>query len=777
MKNILNSSNLYSHPDKFLETHLINVANLADLFINNIPLENKDILKNVIRIIALSHDIGKATNFFQNYLKNDETERNKTQHSLFGAVCGYFLVKEYFSIINKDSYYFPFLAYVLIKRHHGDLNDINYENVDEKSIKLLKEQLESINNEKLNILSQHLYNAGLPLKINKEILLTWIHNIDDEFLQVKRFLRKNTLKTIDYFIFNLLYSILLDADKSDVVIEEKSIFEQEHISIPVEIIDKWKINKNFQKSFINDLREKAFNDVKSIVIDINTKVYTLNLPTGLGKTITSLYFALKLREEIKNITKSTPRIIYSLPFLSIIDQNVQVFENVLKTEFSNIETNLLLKHHHLSEIYYTCENVEYEPDEAKILIEGWNSEIIVTTFVQLFHTLISNRNKSLRKFHRIANSIIILDEIQAIPIKYWNLMRDVFRVLTDQFNVRIIFVTATNPLIFTPKDTFALVNLEEYFYKLNRVIIKTDMQKKTIEQLIEEFKFTDDKRYLFILNTIDSAKKVYALLKNDFPQATFLSTHITPKERLQRIEKMRNKEVNLAVTTQLVEAGVDIDFDIVVRDFAPLDSINQSAGRCNRNGTNNSGTVFVVNLINDKGKRYSCFVYDLILLDITEKNLKDYKEIEESKFLELINGYYSEASNKKVQNADITNAIKNLIYDSPDSQIIDIASFKLIDNDIPKKDCFVEIDEKAAELWIKYNELKNIKNIFDRRKEFDKIKSEFYQYVISIPDTKLQKNLPPRLRLNDFFYISYSQLKEHYDLETGFKAEAETSVW
>ena len=93
-----------------------------------------------------------------------------------------------------------------------------------------------------------------------------------------------------------------------------------------------------------------------------------------------------------------------------------------------MDTDLLLKHHHLSDLYYKKDENEFEPDEAKILIEGWNSEIIVTTFVQLFHTLLSNRNKTLRKFHRLSNSIILLDEVQSIPFKYWLLMKEDKRI-------------------------------------------------------------------------------------------------------------------------------------------------------------------------------------------------------------------------------------------------------------------------------------------------------------------------------------------------------------
>src|SRR5450830_506841 len=142
-------------------------------------------------------------------------------------------------------------------------------------------------------------------------------------------------------------------------------------------------------------------ELKTLSLDNN--IYSLNVPTGTGKTLTALSFSLKLRDKIKTELNFMTKIIYSLPFLSIIDQNFKVFEDV----FKNVQgytptTDILLKHHHLSDIFYeTNGNVEYDTSESLLLIEGWNSEIIVTTFIQFFHSLISNKNRSLRKFHNI----------------------------------------------------------------------------------------------------------------------------------------------------------------------------------------------------------------------------------------------------------------------------------------------------------------------------------------------------------------------------------------
>ncbi|MCX9087663.1 MAG: CRISPR-associated endonuclease Cas3'', partial [Candidatus Methanoperedens sp.] len=544
------SSDLFSHPGRLLEDHLIGVTNLSELFCQDKLFPEKESLKRLTRIIALSHDLGKATTFFQDYLKADKKEKIKlknlpeTRHGLFSAVCAYYLVKELLNRTNEDVGYYPFFAFEAVKRHHGNLRDVMDEAIfDEKDKELVSIQLKNIKEENFTILSQHLFEAGLPIKLTKRIISEWIDTFPEELKDNKKALRQNIGDASNYLLLNLLYSILLDSDKSDVVVREISHFKRQTGSISVNIVDTYKSKQSFQDSPINAIRESAYREVIDKEIDIDKKLYSINLPTGLGKTLISLSFALKLRELVNNKTqgKFVPRIIYALPFLSIIEQNSDVIEKVLKASGITSYNNILLKHHHLSEISYQInKNEDFESDSAKIMIEGWNSEIIVTTFVQLFHTLLTNRNKNLRKFHRINNSIIILDEIQSIPIKYWLLIKTIFQFLTEKLNVYVIFVTATEPLIIEKKDMVSLVERDKYFQTMNRVILKPSLDKDlTLEELYNTFKIKQDKRYLFIFNTISAAKKYYELSKADHKDISFLSTHIIPKERLMRISDIK----------------------------------------------------------------------------------------------------------------------------------------------------------------------------------------------------------------------------------------------
>ena len=778
------SSKLYSHPGRLLEDHLIGVARLSELFCQGKLLLNQSELKETTKIIALSHDLGKATSFFQDYLNTDDKDKErlknqeKTHHSLFSAVCAYFLVKDQLEKNGGEVGYYPFFAFEAVKRHHGNLRDVTDEAIfDDKDEKLLTYQLDSIPEASISVLAQRLFKTGLPVVLTKTVISQWIGNVSKELKLYKRVFRKNNETIYNYLWMNLIYSILIDADKSDVVLRDPDFFLRNPDIIPADMVDIFKSKKTFDDSPINTLRESAYKEALYQEINLDKKIYSINLPTGLGKTLLSLSFAMKLRECVQKSTggESIPRIIYALPFLSIIEQNADVIETILETCGIKPHSDILLKHHHLSGIFYKKdENEELESDSAKILIEGWNSEIIVTTFIQLFHTVISNKNKSLRKFHRLNGAIIILDEIQAIPIKYWLLINKVFRLLTDNLNAYVVFVTATEPIIIEKKEMVSLVEGEEYFQKMDRVIIKQMLQEEmTLEDLLSTIEIQEDKRYLFIFNTINSAKQFYNLIKEEYEDVTFLSTHVVPVERLQRIADIKRGQHKIVVTTQLVEAGVDIDFDVVVRDIAPLDSINQASGRCNRNG-HGAGTVYVVSLKDENGRKYASSIYDPVLLDITKNILKDHTEIRERQFLEFINEYYQDTKAKKTQaiSRQMLEAILKLRYDSTDKDKKSISDFRLIEENYTKKDVFVEIDEEAESVWKKYMNLNHTKDLFERKRAFDAMKADFYKYVISVPE-KI-KNIPPEAGF--LCHVDSNNLPEYYDRMTGFITRDDRSI-
>ena len=767
---------LYAHSDgTTLEEHLYKTALTAQKLAQekHISLFPKELFVQLSTLLGATHDIGKATSYFQDYLTAYKKKKSPLQHhSLFSAIWTYYLAKQ----ITNDSF-LPFLCFVVVKRHHNDLADIKIDtSLDETET--LKKQFAALYKEELKAIFQSLrerLNAPF-LKLGPKEFPRCLEDIHSELSTIRRrYLRK--LKNGDnlhlYLKLALLYSILLDADKTATVLKDESIVKERR-DISGEIVLKYKksVFKNAPQTFINRLRELAFEEVGRCPISLGERFYCLNLPTGLGKTLIGLHFALKLRE---NIIQSgyTPRIIYALPFLSIIDQNYEIYQQVLSTEYK-IDSHYLLKYHYLTDIVFYEKDKEFDFDAAKILLEGWNAEIIVTTFIQLFHTLIGYKNRMLRKFHKLADAIIILDEVQAIPHKYWLVVKEILTSLATQLDTYILLCTATQPLIFPKAALRDTCEKGKYFRQLDRITIYPHLTKKqTLEEFINEFFLV--KKTLFIVNTINAAKTLFCLLQEKYPQEkiAYLTTHIVPKERLKRIKEIKQGKYKLCVSTQLVEAGVDIDFPVVYRDLAPLDALIQSAGRCNRNAKE-KGVMYVLNLIDEKGKRYAYQVYDSWLIDKTEKILVRYSSISEPDILELINSYYKEVNQEKADETAkaLLKSLQTLHFDG-EKETYPVSSFRLIEEDYPKWEVFIEYNKEAKILWKEFTQIRKIKDRFERKKAYDQIKSRFSQYIISVPQTI--ENRPPVVE--NLLYVPYEQLKDFYDEETGYKLEGGVMIF
>lgn len=775
MERQLHSSDLYSHREKLLESHLIRVAHLVKIFLNEKPPNIQQKLQGVAKVTALCHDIGKSTNSFQKYLLSREEDRQKlrsekTSHSQFSALCAYYLSKEV-----TDDEFLPFLSYLSVRRHHSDLINAPDEVAlfDEKTLKTLKCQIDDIDYEKFNVLALKLKDAGLPVLLTRDLLLQYTDSFLDELRKIKRIIRKSSTME-NYILLNLLYSLLIDADKSEVVVKDFEVFNRKSFD-SADLVKRYITRMQPKDTLMNRLRQEAFNEVNQKEISSNTRIFSINLPTGIGKTLTGFSFALKLRNKLSESGK-TPRIIYSLPFISIIDQNAETLKEVLAQNKSTLQRDIFLKHHHLTEIYFRTDSKEYEPEQSKLLIEGWNSEVIITTFVQLFHTLLSNKNSTLRKFHRLSNSIIILDEIQSIPVKYWKITREIISLICELLNSHVIIMTATEPYIFNELDYERLSEPKRYFKELDRFEIISEIDEPTqLEELVDELKQCGDTKTLVVLNTINEARNFFSQIKDLSIPMTYLSTHVVPVERVNRIREIKEGKYKVVVSTQIVEAGVDIDFEQVIRDIAPFDSIVQSAGRCNRNYNCQKGKVIVKKLIDNKNRTFSSYVYDPVLLDVTEKILKERKTIPEKEIFQTLRDYFNQIVDKISQSESdsILDAVMKLRYDNQENEELSISDFKLIEEDYPKIDVFIEYDDKAEMIWKDFQRIGRIRNIFDRRREFLKIKNDFYGYVVSVP--LKSDNLPPVV--DGFYFVSRAQLDHYYDMETGFKVKGETLIW
>jgi CRISPR-associated endonuclease/helicase Cas3 len=813
MENASFSFELESHPSKLLIYHLKNVADFSRAMVTSANIVNREVLADIAYLIGISHDFGKSTSFFQQWLKEGK-RTNLAYHSLLSAFFGYSIVKQH--LLEKgllaEFWYLPAITWTVIAKHHGNLRNLwegetaqlgNY-----KKIENVDRQIENINDnylEEVQKIYQTLGNLSIPWMTGKQ---DDMQNLAGNLIKDIRNLTRKGMKHDQptyYFVTLFLYSVLLDADKLDA---SNRLEIPERLNISSDLVDKYKMMK-FEEAqdMINIVREMAYSEVVSSLADLNLeedRILSVNLPTGAGKTLTGLSFAIRLRDRLTREAESTPRIIYALPFLSIIDQNAEQIEELFKVEGSKIiPSNLFLKHHHLAEIEYKEESdgeLSRESfNRSLLLTEGWHSEIIITTFVQLFQSLITNRNRLAKKFHNMANSIIILDEIQAIPSKYWSLIRTALKYLAYNYNSWIVLMTATQPFIFSPSEIKELVHRKkEYFNAFDRVIYKFYSEKKEFDSFKNEFLqrilHEDSKSYMVILNTVGSCKEMYTYLKEElcrryrngntnnghlldedgicvFPSFWLLnlSTHILPEHRLRRINRIRSRGPDdrvIVITTQLVEAGVDISVDIIYRDLAPLDCIIQAGGRCNRNDDPQKGEVNVINLTDSSGnkRQFWSYVYNSVLVNATKEVLERYPgSISESDFVgSAIEEYYRRVIERtsKTESRKIIESLRKLNFS-------DISAFRLIEEELKKVSVFVEVDKEAERVRNQIEEIATTKGGFERKLEMRKIRKEMNSYTLS---TYLKDKIEFLCRIKGFdnyFCIRREELDQWYKKDTG----------
>jgi CRISPR-associated endonuclease/helicase Cas3 len=767
-----------SHPDTLWKKHVEGVVANTVKFVQELPdsvnqLIDKNLLLDIAKTCALLHDLGKLTLFFQSYIRSPEKGKSElSQHALLAALLTYWIVnKKVSEIAQKDPKFdiIPFIAYMAVRSHHGNLDHFfKLKALSPNQCDLVKKQWDSINKEKLQFF-WNLHAFPIPL----EQISKLINELPNSFKPARKLLKYLSIKKdLDaYFLTNLLYSILLDADKSAIGLDA---LPDQIKKLSPRIIDEYREKKgwNSDSSEFNRLRNQAYHEaIGNININGDQQKFALSLPTGFGKTYTSLSIALIFLN-----SKNLNRIIYCLPFTSIIDQNFEEIKNVLEsTSGKNIDASILLKHHYLSDIFFRKEKREYDPLSSQLLMEGWNSLIVVTTFVQFFHTLIGYRNRTLKKFHRMANSIIILDEIQAIPFKYWKLFNQIIQSFSKYFNTYFLLVTATQPSIFPSKEKKDLVKIDHYFPKVNRVNLYLSEEFRDLEKY-KKFILSHakgKKRIIVVFNTIKSAQNFYQKIRNEFDNLYFLSSHIVPKKRLQILKEINQESSFFLVTTQVIEAGVNLDAEIIFRDFAPLDCINQIAGRCNRFAQQSKGEVYIANLVDENTNRFFAnYVYDSSLLDLTHKILNK-RMIPESEMLSLCQHYFEKISNFPQNESEIlVESLHHLRYDNDDRAI---STFQLIEQNYEKFDVFIELNEQAKSIWNEYLQLKGIKDFWKRHAKYLSLKNRFQNYIVSVSKKNLEKNPPPIVE--DIYYVPFSQLEEYYDPEIGYKTTNSIAIW
>ena len=577
-------------------------------------------LSNISFLSGLLHDMGKNTALFSNYIKKAHIDpksvrKGAVNHSSAG---GKFVHDKFY----KENQYENLTAQIIstaIVMHHGLIDCINVEGEDKYWDRINhKEDIcydEAEKNSKI-IFEKH----NIEELFSKSVVE--IQNLYQKIKKIAITLDNKDNTCLHFFIScteRLILSILIEADRTDTAnfMNGKSLLENEKDikEIWKELEQKLEIKLN---GFINtdkiamlrrDMSQECFEFAKNAA-----GIYCLPVPTGGGKTYCSFRYAL---EHSLNSYKESPeipgkeRIIYTAPFLSILEQNADDIKKVFGIK--NSEKYVLEVHSNIiNDIEDTKDNKDCENYNLFNLHDNWDYPVILTTQVQLLNILFSNSTQYIRKMHRLTNSVIIIDEVQSIPVKCISLFNYMMNFLSVCCNTTVILCTATQPsfddiqkkiLYGSPKNI--IKDIDKRIKEFKRVNIYNCIRNKGYNSeeladfILEQFK----DNMLVILNTKTAVKNLYNVIKNKLPndiELVQLTTYMCPQNRSDIISNLKssigNKKV-IAISTQLIEAGVDISFNKVIRSLAGLDSILQAAGRCNRNGNikNENGHVHIIN--------------------------------------------------------------------------------------------------------------------------------------------------------------------------------------
>ncbi|MCP3873914.1 MAG: CRISPR-associated helicase Cas3' [Desulfobacteraceae bacterium] len=528
-----------------IEDHLKGVAYLSEQFGKEFSSDK------FAKISGCFHDLGKYSQEFQNRLINNG---EKVDHATAGAQ---FIYERYGHQFGK------LMSYVIAGHHSGLPNGNENETSD------LKNRL-------------------------KKTVCEYRTNIDTKYEQLEITNEDFPFKNLDIvdgfdlsFFIRMVFSCVVDADFLDTerfMDTEKSENRKGYLPLNKlrEKLDSHLRKLVDKKKNINIIRNRILQNCLTAA-DSKRGCFSLTVPTGGGKTFSSLAFALK--HAIKNNQR---RIIYVIPYTNIIEQNAEVMRSILGDD-------AVIEHH--SNIDPSKEHYR-----SKLASENWDAPIIVTTNVQFFESLFAYRGSRCRKLHNIANSIVIFDEAQMLPVDLLKPCLRTLTALTKCYNTSIVLCTATQPFLEKNKqlkegltDVKEIITEPQKLYNdLKRVKVNILKERVATEVLAE--KLRKHEKVLCIVSTKKLAFELFDKI-SDLSNVYHLSSLMCPVHRSEIIKQikadLKDKETCRVISTQLIEAGVDIDFPIVYRAIAGIDSIAQAAGRCNREGKLSTGIVNV----------------------------------------------------------------------------------------------------------------------------------------------------------------------------------------
>lgn len=596
---------------QYVDEHNDNVAELAAIIAEQYSIAN------LAKLAGRHHDAGKNTHEFTSYIKaaaeGEKVVRGSVIHSTHGAL----LVNE-LATSKSNSILTAELVRTVILSHHG-LRDC----LTPEGDAVFAEALEKIKDSYPGV-KETVYDRYGTDFIKKEFLEACR---DTRFIatSIQELIKKHEKLGSPHFYLSmftrLLTSIVIDADRTDTACFEDNISLPRR-KTPNELRQMW-------KSFLNHFEEKLMklqtnkepskldpyrSEISRSCAEFDggeAGVFRLVVPCGAGKTLAALRYALQTAHRY-----GKERIFYIAPFNSILEQNAAEIANLIGS------TDAVLEHH--SNIIFEAEQLE-DMKRYQSLIDNWaQSPFIATTAVQFLNTLFAAKTSSIRRMQALGNAIIIIDEIQALPIKVLKLFNGAMNFLASFCKTSVVLCSATQPLLHSLdnyrilKPQSIIENEEKYTEPFRRVEIKNCLRERGFSteeagQFILE-QVESAKSILAIVNTKTCARKIYKYLRDNILKGNegqyrlfHLSTNMCPAHRRDVLQNMRTllEETDsnikiICISTSLIEAGVDVSFERVVRSLAGLDSIIQAAGRCNRHNEAPYGIVSIINIKEEK---------------------------------------------------------------------------------------------------------------------------------------------------------------------------------
>ncbi len=547
-----------------LHDHSENVAQLAAGFASDFGMEAW------AYPLGLLHDMGKASDAFQRRLRGSQTS---VDHSTAGAQ----YVSDHYGDMGAGLFFAP-----LIAGHHGGIPNWSSSGSLTSLMKRLEKQTETYD--------AFLSDVDVPDKID----ISPMRN-----LSYKTSGQDERLFSL-YVMERLLFSCFVDADWLDTerVMSPNDAALRPQQQPSLEELDArlsdyvTNLETGSIQSPVNEARHQVLTQCEQMA-ELPPGLFTLEVPTGGGKTLASMQFAL--RHALHNGQR---RIIYAIPFTSIVEQTAAVYKEVFGHK-------AVLEHH--SNYDFSAADGDISSDahfsyeqslRERLQVQNWDAPIVVTTNVQLFESLFANKASKSRKVHNIANSVIVLDEVQTLPDSLLKPTLAMLEALSHIAHVSIVLCTATQPALdelwpFGSRPTPIINNYDELLEQFGtRTTFTTERvgdKAYELEELVEEL--TDQQSALCIVSSRRAARILYdALLerRGDAEGLYHLSTLMVPAHRSAILEEIRERLNDglpcTVISTQLIEAGVDVDFPVVYRELAGIDSVLQAAGRCNREG-------------------------------------------------------------------------------------------------------------------------------------------------------------------------------------------------